>query len=208
MSFGCHLYVKMFDDCHANFMMYAAKSGVAVVSQRKYVLDIFEETNELRCFLQRKYALDIIEETDMLHCKTFESLIDPNVELLIGQEGPFTHLRRYQRLVGLGSDGEPPLTFTRKGLSVGSTVACLTFTVRCFLHSRCLDIVMGIVSCRVNWKQLIVMETIDIFFNYFRRFFKNIFSHAEQISQAMIASLLCLSVVILAALMSEYYLVH
>lgn len=27
-----------------------------------------------------------------------------------------------------------PLTFTRKGLSVGSTVACLTFTVSCFLH--------------------------------------------------------------------------
>lgn len=26
-----------------------------------------------------------------------------------------------------------PLTFTRKGLSIGSTVACLTFTVRCFL---------------------------------------------------------------------------
>ena len=27
-----------------------------------------------------------------------------------------------------------PLTFTRKGLSVASTVACLTFTVSCFLH--------------------------------------------------------------------------
>lgn len=92
---------------------------------------------------------------------------------------------------------------------------------------------MGIVSRRVNWKQLTVMETIDIFFNYFRRIFKNIFSHVEQISQAMIArgfkgdveshktyflsessfgmadvvSLLCLSVVIGSALLSDCYLV-
>ncbi|KAI5447347.1 variant 2, partial [Lathyrus oleraceus] len=173
-----------------------------------------------------------------------------------------------------------PLTFTRKGLSVGSTVACLTFTVfqsaslclttttpeqlasalRWFMlplryigvsvseivltlllslrfislvFDEVRNIAMGIVSRRVNWKQLTVMETIDIFFNYFRRIFKNIFSHAEQISQAMIArgfkgdveshkiyflsessfgmadvvSLLCLSVVIGAALLSDYYLV-
>lgn len=173
-----------------------------------------------------------------------------------------------------------PLTFTRKGLSVASTVACLTFTVfqsaslclttttpeqlafalRWFmlplrylgvsvseivlsllLSLRFISLVfdevrnlaMGIVSRRVNWKQLTVMETIDIFFNYFRRIFKNIFSHAEQISQAMIVRgfkgdvgsqkiyflsepsfgmadiicLLCLKIVIGAALLSEYYFV-
>ncbi|XP_027352734.1 protein ABCI12, chloroplastic [Abrus precatorius] len=173
-----------------------------------------------------------------------------------------------------------PLSFTRKGLSVASTVACLTFTVfqsaslclttttpeqlafalRWFMlplrylgvsvseivltlllslrfitlvFDEVRNIALGIVSRRVNWKQLTVMETIDIFFNYFRRIFKNIFSHAEQISQAMIvrgfkgdggahkiyflsessfgmadiACLMCLSVVIGAAILSEYYLV-
>lgn len=173
-----------------------------------------------------------------------------------------------------------PLTFTRKGLSVASTVACLTFTVfqsaslclttttpeqlafalRWFMlplkyigvsvseivltlllslrfislvFDEVRNIALGIVSRRVNWKQLTVMETIDVFFNYFRRIFKNIFSHAEQISQAMIVRgfkgdgethkiyflsessfgvidficLLCLTIVIGAALLSEYYLV-
>ncbi|RZB82102.1 Protein ABCI12, chloroplastic isoform B [Glycine soja] len=123
-----------------------------------------------------------------------------------------------------------PLTFTRKGLSVASTVACLTFTVfqsaspcltatspeqlafalRWFMlplkyigvsvseivltlllslrfislvFDEVRNIALGIVSRRVNWTQLTVMETIDIFFNYFRRIFKNIFSHAEQITQ-------------------------
>ncbi|QCD77069.1 protein ABCI12, chloroplastic [Vigna unguiculata] len=173
-----------------------------------------------------------------------------------------------------------PLTFTRKGLSVASTVACLTFTVfqsaslclttttpeqlafalRWFMlplryigvsvseivltlllslrfislvFDEVRNIALGIVSRRINWKQLTVMETIDIFFNYFRRIFKNIFSHAEQISQAMIVRgfkgdsgshkiyflsessfgmvdaicLLFLTVVIGVALLSEYYLV-
>ncbi|KAJ0677288.1 hypothetical protein HanOQP8_Chr12g0435201 [Helianthus annuus] len=29
------------------------------------------------------------------------------------------------------------------------------------------------------------METVDVFFTYIRRIFKNIFNHAEQITQAM-----------------------
>lgn len=173
-----------------------------------------------------------------------------------------------------------PLTFTRKGLSVASTAACLTFTVfqsaslclttttpeqlasalRWFMlplryigvsvseivltlllslrfislvFDEVRNIALGIVSRRVNWKQMTFMDTVDIFFNYFRRIFKNIFSHAEQISQAMIVrgfkgdsgthkiyflsessfgmadfiALLCLGVVTGAALLSEYYLV-
>ncbi|XP_044486836.1 protein ABCI12, chloroplastic isoform X2 [Mangifera indica] len=118
-----------------------------------------------------------------------------------------------------------PLRFTRKGLSVASTAACLTFTVR--------NVALGIVSRRINWRQLTVLETIDIFASYIRRIFKNIFSHAEQISQAMIVrgfrgdsrthkiyalsessvgmadfvSLFCLVSVIGAAFLSEYFLV-
>ncbi|XP_028761017.1 protein ABCI12, chloroplastic [Neltuma alba] len=173
-----------------------------------------------------------------------------------------------------------PLTFTRKGLSVASTAACLTFIVfqsaslclatttpeqlafalRWFLlplrhigvsvseivltlllslrfvslvFDEVRNVALGIISRRINWKQLTVLETIDVFFNYFRRIFKNIFSHAEQISQAMIVrgfkgdsgshkiyflsesslgmadflSLLCLTVLIGAAILSERYLV-
>ncbi|KAF5175722.1 Abci12 protein [Thalictrum thalictroides] len=126
-----------------------------------------------------------------------------------------------------------PLQLTRKGLSVASTSACLTFTIfqsaslclttttpeqlasalRWFmlpltrlgapvseiiltllLSLRFINLVfdevrnaaLGIVARRINWKQLTVMETVDVFFMYVRRIFKNIFSHAEQISQAMI----------------------
>ncbi|XP_011009038.1 PREDICTED: protein ABCI12, chloroplastic isoform X2 [Populus euphratica] len=173
-----------------------------------------------------------------------------------------------------------PLQFTRKGLSVASTAACLTFTVfqsaslclatttpeqlafamRWFmlplrsigvpvaeitltllLSLRFINLVfdevrnvsLGIVSRRIKWKQLTIIEMIDIFASYIRRIFKNIFSHAEQISQAMIVrgfrgdsnshkiyffsdssigmadfvSLLCLIGVVGAALLSDYYLV-
>ncbi|CAL9221771.1 unnamed protein product [Arabidopsis halleri] len=173
-----------------------------------------------------------------------------------------------------------PLQFTRKGLSVGSTAACLTFIIfqsasiclatttpeqlalalRWFLFPltyigvpvgeiiltlllslRFINLVfdevrsvsLGIVSRRVNWQQLTVLETLDIFASFIRRIFKNIFRHAEQISQAMIvrgfrgessshkiyffsgssnkfadfASVLCLVGVISTALLSEYFLV-
>lgn len=34
---------------------------------------------------QRKYVLDILEETGMSDCKPFESPMDPNVKLLLGK---------------------------------------------------------------------------------------------------------------------------
>uniref|UniRef100_A0A803Q5C3 Uncharacterized protein n=1 Tax=Cannabis sativa TaxID=3483 RepID=A0A803Q5C3_CANSA len=118
-----------------------------------------------------------------------------------------------------------PLDFTRKGLSIASTAACLTFTVR--------NVALGIISRRINWDQLTMLESIDLFFAYFRRIFKNIFNHAEQISQAMIVrgfrgdskshtiynlsessfgradiiSLLCLVGVTAACVLSDYLLV-
>ncbi|GMY27564.1 protein ABCI12, chloroplastic isoform X1 [Fagus crenata] len=173
-----------------------------------------------------------------------------------------------------------PLQFTRKGLSVASTAACLTFTVfqsasvclttttpeqlafalRWFMlpltyigvpvaeitltlmlslrfitlvFDEVRNVALGIVSRRINWQHLTMMETVDIFVIYFRRIFKNIFSHAEQISQAMIVrgfrgdskthkiyflsdssfgmkdilSLLCLVGFTGAALLSDYFLV-
>ncbi|KAM6545319.1 hypothetical protein CsatB_026055 [Cannabis sativa] len=173
-----------------------------------------------------------------------------------------------------------PLDFTRKGLSIASTAACLTFTVfqsaslclttttpeqlafalRWFmfplthigvpvaeitltlmLSLRFINLVfdevrnvaLGIISRRINWDQLTMLESIDLFFAYFRRVFKNIFNHAEQISQAMIVrgfrgdseshtiynlsessfgradiiSLLCLVGVTAACVLSDYLLV-
>ncbi|KAK1272963.1 hypothetical protein QJS04_geneDACA019028 [Acorus gramineus] len=126
-----------------------------------------------------------------------------------------------------------PLQFTRKGLSVASTSACLSFiifqsaslclttttpeqiasalrwfmfpltlirvpvaeiTLTLLLSLRFISLVfdevrnvaLGIVTRRIHWNQLSIMETVDIFFMYIRRIFKNIFNHAEQISQAMI----------------------
>ncbi|KAK9933517.1 hypothetical protein M0R45_020714 [Rubus argutus] len=176
--------------------------------------------------------------------------------------------------------GRGPLQLTRKGLSVASTAACLTFTVfqsaslclttttpeelafalRWFMlplthlgvpvaeiiltlmlslrfislvFDEVRNVALGIVSRRIDWQQLTVVETIDVFFAYFRRIFKNIFGHSEQISQAMIArgfrgdcnthkmyllsdpsigiadvvSLLCLAGVIGAAVWSDYFLI-
>lgn len=127
-----------------------------------------------------------------------------------------------------------PLQFTRKGLSVASTSASLSFAIfqsaslclttttpeqlasalwwfmiplkhigvavpeiilTLLLSLRFINLVfdevrnsaLAIVARRINWKKLTAMETIDIFFNYIRRIFKNIFDHAEQISKAMIA---------------------
>ncbi|XP_057812936.2 protein ABCI12, chloroplastic isoform X1 [Cryptomeria japonica] len=49
------------------------------------------------------------------------------------------------------------------------------------------NIALGIVARGIEWKNLTLLETLDILFLYLRRIFNNLFSHAEQISQAMIA---------------------
>lgn len=126
-----------------------------------------------------------------------------------------------------------PLQMTRKGLSVASTSACLTFTIlqsaslclsttppeqlasalRWFLlplvhfnvpvaeiiltlmlslrfinliFDEVRNVALGILSRRVDWKHLTLLEKVDVFVMYIRRVFQNIFSHAEQIAQAMI----------------------
>nr|CAD1829468.1 unnamed protein product [Ananas comosus var. bracteatus] len=123
-----------------------------------------------------------------------------------------------------------PLQFTRKGLSVASTSACLSFTIfqsaslclttttpeqlasalwwfmvplrhigvpvaeiilTLLLSLRFINLVfdevrntaLGIVARRIHWHQLTTIETLDVFFLYVRRIFKNIFDHAVQISK-------------------------
>ena len=49
---------------------------------------------------QRKYALDILEETSMLDCKPVDTPMDPNVQLVPEQGESLGDPERYRRLVG------------------------------------------------------------------------------------------------------------
>ena len=49
---------------------------------------------------QRKYALDILEETSMLDCKSIDTPMVPNVKLVPGQGESLGDPGRYRRLVG------------------------------------------------------------------------------------------------------------
>ena len=44
---------------------------------------------------QRKYALEILEETCMLDCKLVDTPMDPNVKLVLGQGEPLRDQGRY-----------------------------------------------------------------------------------------------------------------
>ncbi|XP_058217335.1 uncharacterized mitochondrial protein AtMg00810-like [Rhododendron vialii] len=49
---------------------------------------------------QRKYVLDILEETGLLGAKPVETPLDPNVKLCVDQGEEFPHPDQYRRLVG------------------------------------------------------------------------------------------------------------
>ncbi|RVW83021.1 Retrovirus-related Pol polyprotein from transposon RE1 [Vitis vinifera] len=67
----------------------------------KYFLgiEIAQSSSDVVIF-QRKYALDILEETGMLDCKPVDTPMDPNVKLILGQGKPLGDPGRYRRLVG------------------------------------------------------------------------------------------------------------
>ena len=44
---------------------------------------------------QRKYVLDILEETGMLDCNTVDTPMDPNVKLVTGQGEHLRDSKRY-----------------------------------------------------------------------------------------------------------------
>ncbi|RVW77007.1 putative mitochondrial protein [Vitis vinifera] len=70
---------------------------------------------------QRKYALNILEETGMLECKLVDTPMDPNVKLVPGQGEPPRDPGRYQRLVGKLNY----LTITRPNISFPVSVTGL-----------------------------------------------------------------------------------
>ncbi|RVW69976.1 Retrovirus-related Pol polyprotein from transposon TNT 1-94 [Vitis vinifera] len=75
---------------------------------------------------QRKYALDILEETGMLDCKPVDTPMDPNVKLVPGQGEPLGDPGRYRRLVGKLNY----LTITRPDISFPYT------RPRCVVRNR------------------------------------------------------------------------
>ncbi|XP_075075263.1 uncharacterized protein LOC142162667 [Nicotiana tabacum] len=76
---------------------------------------------------QRKYALDILEDSGMLNCKPVDSPMDPNTKLVPGQGKPLKDPGRYRRLVGKLNY----LTITRPDISFAVSV------VSQFLQSPC-----------------------------------------------------------------------
>ena len=49
---------------------------------------------------QRKYSLDILEDTSMLDCKLVDTPMDPNIKLVPGQGEPLRDPGRYRRFGG------------------------------------------------------------------------------------------------------------
>ncbi|RVW47171.1 Retrovirus-related Pol polyprotein from transposon TNT 1-94 [Vitis vinifera] len=63
----------------------------------KYFLGIeIAQSSSGMVLSQRKYALDILEETDMLDCKPVDTPMDPNVKLIPGQGEPLGDPGRYR----------------------------------------------------------------------------------------------------------------
>ncbi|XP_057805976.1 protein ABCI12, chloroplastic [Salvia miltiorrhiza] len=74
------------------------------------------------------------------------------------------------------------------GVPVAEIILTLLLSLRfiSLVFDEVRNVALGIVSRRIQWEQLTTLETVDVFFTYIRRIFKNIYNHAEQISQAMI----------------------
>ena len=67
----------------------------------KYFLGIEVARSRHGVFIsQRKYVLDLLEETGMLGCKACDTPIEPNQKLSDGDSGAAVEKGRYQRLVG------------------------------------------------------------------------------------------------------------
>ena len=105
-----------------------------IVQLKKHLFHHFQtkdlgllKSNSGNVISQRKYVLDILEETGMLDCKPIDSPMDPNVKLLLGQGEPLADPGRYRRLVGKLNY----LTITRPDISFSVSV------VSQFLQSPC-----------------------------------------------------------------------
>ncbi|CAI8584052.1 unnamed protein product [Vicia faba] len=104
----------------------------------QYFLDIeVAQSKDGLVISQRKYAMDILEETSLLNAKPVDTSMDPSVKLLPNQREPLSDSGRYRRLVGKLNY----LTVTRPDISFAVSV------VSQFLNSPCqeyMDVVIRI----------------------------------------------------------------
>ncbi|KAL6321521.1 hypothetical protein AAG906_019701 [Vitis piasezkii] len=83
-----------------HFLFYHHNSWACIyldLGKLKYFLGIkLAQSNSGVVLSQRKYALDILEETGMLDCKPVDTPMDPNVKLILGQGEPLGDPGRYR----------------------------------------------------------------------------------------------------------------
>lgn len=79
--------------------------------------------------------------------------------------------------------------FARLGAPVEELILTLLLSLRFIgiVFDEVRNLAVGVVARSIEWKSLRLLETADIFFNLIGRIFKNLFLHADQISQAMVA---------------------
>jgi len=87
------------------------------------------QSNNVFVISQRKYALDLLEETGLINFKYDDTTMDPNVKLLLSQGESLSDPKKYRRLVGKLNY----LTVTRPDISFAVSV------VSQFLNSPCVD---------------------------------------------------------------------
>uniref|UniRef100_A0A3Q7HWG1 Reverse transcriptase Ty1/copia-type domain-containing protein n=1 Tax=Solanum lycopersicum TaxID=4081 RepID=A0A3Q7HWG1_SOLLC len=76
---------------------------------------------------QRKYALDILENTSMSDCKHVDSPLDPNIKVIPRQEELLKDPSRYRRLVGklnYLTITRPDISFVVSGVTQFSQSPC------------------------------------------------------------------------------------
>ncbi|CAM6008789.1 unnamed protein product [Sphagnum balticum] len=79
--------------------------------------------------------------------------------------------------------------FAHIGAPVDELILTLLLSLRFIglVFDEVRNIAMGVVARGIEWRSLRLTETADAFFTLFGRLFKNLFNHADQISQAMVA---------------------
>jgi len=96
----------------------------------RYFLGIeVAQSNDGIVIYQRKYVMDILEETGLVSAKYVDTPMDPNTKLLPNQGEPISDPEQYRKLVGKLNY----LTVTRSDISVAVSM------VSQFLNSPCED---------------------------------------------------------------------